>query len=336
MRIVINDNDYQSFTTYTLELNYSKIASVFSFSGLPETLPNPLSFPNVEIFRTNEEDGSEELLLTGEILAHSGTVSSQPHLIPVNGSSSPGILENADMPLNKLQFDNLTLKEVTDELLSQYNLEYEVTENVLTEFNKKFIKTTAEPTDTVKGFLNSLASQRNIILSHTDTGKLLFTRINIENLTPAYTFTEGESGIIKMSVNISAQAMHSVIIVSRQASSTSPDGAVSVIQNPYISKFKPKNKILDSGDIFDIDQAARMELNAELSNIKITIETLVFVRPGKLIYVSSPTLKIADYSVFLVEKCTVNGSVNSETYKLDCVLADAYSDSSEIINIFDV
>jgi len=335
MRIVINNQDYQNFTTYDLELNYSKIASVFSFSGLAETLPAQLSYPSVEIYRTNEEDGSEELLLTGEILSKSETLTAKPTLTPVTGYSKTGVLEDCDMPTTSVQFDNMTLREIVEQLINPFDLEYEVTANVQADFDKKYKKTTSEVNTKVKDFINSLTSQLNIILSHTNAGKLLFTRIEVESETPAYTFIEGEAGFTAMSLAISGQNMHNFIKVVRQASSDSPDASEASILNPYISKFRPKSKILTSGDTFSVDKAARMELNTELANIKITIESLIFVRPGKLVYISAPSLGINGYSVFLVETTSVKGTVSSETYTLNCVLADAYSDTSEIINIFE-
>lgn len=335
MRIVIDDKDYKFFTKYSVELNFSKVGSTFQFSGTKPILTNQLTYPKVQIFRTNEEDNSEELILTGVLLNQPRTMSAKPSEYSFNGYSLTGVLEDCSLSVDSTQFNKLSIKEIIEKVLSPFSLLLSYTDNVSEDINKSTEEVNANLTDTCKTFINSLVSQKNIILSHNNKGELLLTRKDLEEQTPAYTFVEGEKGFLSATLTINGQEMHSQIKVLREASSN-PDAAEFTIKNPYIvNSFRPLSKIQTSGDVFDVQKSARMELNKELARIRVTIESLIFVNSGETIIVNSPTLGVDGYAVFLVETCKINGSISSETYTLNCALSDAYSSDSEIINIFE-
>ena len=124
MRLVINNKQYTNFTVDNITLKYNAFASSFSFTGVDDYDPLPLSYPDIQIF-----DESNVLLLTGKAINNTYTSAPRKTLIPVTGYSLPGVLEDSSIPLEAfpLEFDNMSLNEITGRLLSFFNLEFSST-----------------------------------------------------------------------------------------------------------------------------------------------------------------------------------------------------------------
>lgn len=312
MELIINNEKFEYFSEYTIDLKFAAIASAFSFAGLKDFLPDISDYTEIKVM-----DGSD-LILTGTIVNQSNVVSAMPQLIIASGYSLPGVLEDTNI-VGNLQSDNLTLKEIIDKVLQPYGLSY-VNE---TDLSKKYDKSVAEVTSTPKEYLNGLCSQQNIIMSHNENGEVVFTKLNVDELKPVVSISDN-SELTKMELIRNGQAMHSEITVIRQASIKNPDAGQFTISNPYCNAYRPKTKILNSGDIFSVSDAARNELSSELTNITLIIDTLLFIKPGNLIEVQSDLLNIKK-SKWFVEQTKIKGTVSSETYTLTCVLSDVYS-----------
>lgn len=324
MILTIDGKQYRNFTEYTIDLNFDTIAHSFSFTGVNKLLDNHLTYPRVTI--TND-DG--ELLITGTIINTPIRTQISPDSVTVSGYSLPGILEDCSIPVSiyPLQSDNLSLKEIVEKLLKPFGLSYTYTTNIETEFNKKYVKSTAGDGQSVKDYINDLASQRNIILTSDELGRLIFTKIDTKKLYPVYLFQEGDEGIMEMSIELPGQSMHSEITVMRQASSDNPDAGEKTITNPYCPVFRPKIVQLNSGDIHDLNKASRAALIEEISQIKLRIYTMKYIKPGQVVNVIAPSLNINTWVRFFVEQCSIRGKNGSETYDLTCVLSDVYSDN---------
>lgn len=331
MKLNIDNKQFTFFSEFNVTLIYNSVGSSFSFTALNDILPEPLQYNKCEIIN---DDG--ELLITGKILNPSNSITKKEQLTSVSGYSLPGVLEDSNIPISlyPLQSDNLTLKQIVDKILPSFGLNYVVTSNVQSEFNKKYKKTSASPDQSVKAYINDLASQRGIILTHDNLGRLVFTNVIPEMLVPVATFEEGNPGIMEMSLQINGQAMHSEISIVKQASSKNPDAGQFTIDNPYVSEFRPKTKVLNSGDIFDVEKAARKELGKELENIQLIIKTTKFVAPGNLIQFKSDRLKIKQFTDMFVQQTAIFGDVRGEKYELTCVPVDVYTDTA-VQNVFD-
>lgn len=329
MKLVINDKEFNFFSGYDVSLKFNSVGSTFSFSALTELMPKYLTYPECEIYN-NDND----LLITGTIISEKTILSSKPNLFTVSGYSKAGILEDCNIPVSlyPLQSDKLSLKEITDKILAVFGLAYVVSNDVKADFEAQYKKSNASPTQSIKAYLNSLASQKKIILSSTEKGELFFTKVDVSKLSPIISLNEGDFGVINVSLSINGQAMHSEITIMRQAGSN-PDAGEFTIKNPYVNLFRSKTKTLTSGDIFDVEKAARMELSAELRNIKFNISTTKFVKPGNLIELKSKSLGIKDFVELFVEQTDIKGDANGESYVLTCVLKEVYS-MEKVKNIF--
>jgi len=333
MILTLDGTRFTGFSNYAINLLYDSVASTFSFSALRDFAPAPFGFQTCTI-----EDDAGNLLITGTVLSSNFVATRKEQLITINGYSLPGILEDCQIPpsIYPLQSDKLTLRQIIDKVTAPFGISYVVDSIVSAEFDLTYEKSNADPGESVKGYINRLVSQKGIILTHNSNGALVFTKLQAEALSPVLSFAEGNPGIFEISLQTNGQAMHSEITVMRQAGAKSTRALQSTIANPYCPITRSKVKILnsDSGDLLDVDKAARNELGAELAGaISLTIKTTAFVMPGNLIRVKSQTLRISEYTEFFVQSCQISGDVNGEKYTLTCVLKEAYT-TDEVNNIF--
>jgi len=325
MKLIINDKEFKFFSDYEINLNFNSIASSFNVRGLRNFLPSLSSYANAEVF-----DNDNNLLITGTIIRSDYPQSRKPELVSVSGYSLPGVLEDANINNYPLQTDNLRLKEIIDRLLSPFSLSYIAATSITKDFNTKIDKSAASATQTVKSYINQLCSQRNILLSHNEKGNLIFTRIDLNKLNPI-----PMENIISAGLSINGQALFNPIKVIRQASRNNPDAGEAVINNVYCPVYRPKTKLINSGNIFDVEKAAINELAAQLSTIKLTINTRKDIKPNNLISVRLPELGINELTEFFVESTSIKGTKTGEIYTLTCVLKDVYSGKVPVFNIFD-
>jgi len=331
MKITINNKDYKYFSDYNITLKYDSIANIFGFSAKRDILNYFLEYPECKIY-----DDNNELLITGTILAPNLKESPNPEFIKITGYGIAGILEDCNIPISlyPLQFDNLSLLQITEKLLKPFNLAYNFNSNVLSDLNKKYDKVIIDPGTSIKQLLNNLASQRNIFMTSNNFGELYYNRYEPSKYLPAAYFEENKPGIMELNLNINSQLLHSEITILKEASKDNPDAGEYTILNPYLTKFRPVIKILNSGDIFDVKKAARNALSQELSNIKITFKTSKFVEPGRTISLLAPSIKINKITELFVEQTDISGSVNTiDNYILTCVLPEIYTEN-EFKNIF--
>lgn len=330
IKVKVNGKQFSGFANYQIDLKFNSVASAFSLGVKQDIVKSMFDYPDCVI--TSEKNG---LLITGTIMAPSLKSSSKPESTQIAGYSKCGILEDCSIPISlyPLQYDNLSLGQITAKILNEFGLSFVSSPSVADEMNKTYEKTTSQPGETIKDFLNKLASQRGVILSNDRKGQLLYTRFAVNELKPVASFAVGRYGVSAMDLNINSQAMHSDITVMGQASDN-PDASEFTIKNPYVSKFRPIIKKLDSGDNFDAEKAARFELANEISNIKLTFNTTKFIYPGQLITVENSEINLTKPTEFFVQETSIKGTEKDEEhYTLTCVPKDVYT-NSEAKNIF--
>lgn len=331
MKLFINNKRYNFFSNWNITLNYNAIANTFSFDGKRDVLNYILDYPECKIY-----DDNDDLLITGTILSPAYKLSTTPEFYKYAGYGLAGILDDCSIPIElfPLQYDNLSLLQITEKLLDPFNLKYNFTSNVLNDLNKKFEKITTEPGTAVKTLINNLASQRNVYLTNNAFGEIEFTRYEPSKYLPAAYFVEGKLGIENINLNIASQALHSQITIVKQASKNNVDAGEYTINNPYVEKYRPIVKVLNSGDIFDVKKAARNALSAELSNIKISFDTTVFEKPGTTISLVAPSIGINNPTELFIEQTIIKGTTSrNDKYSFICVLPDVYT-NNEVKNIF--
>lgn len=329
MRIVINKKDFEYFTEYNINMVFDRIANSFSFTAKKDLFDYFLEYPDCQIY-----DNDNNLLITGTVLAPNLNQTPSPEFISIYGYSKTGILEDCSIPnsIYPLQFDNLSLKQITSKILAPFGLDYKFDSIIATELNKKYTKIETQPGSSPKQLISDLAAQRNIFVSVTEKGELLFTRFKKTN--PVINIDAGDFGLKKLNLNINSQALHSEITIVKQASEDNPDAGEYTIDNPYVEKYRPVTRVMDSGDIFDVKNAARTALSKELQNITINFDFTEFIKPGQTITLKAPELKLNNDTELMVQAVNITGNTKDiDLYSYSCVLVDVYTDN-DVKNVF--
>lgn len=331
----------QFFNNVSLELRYDSIASVFKF----DCYFDPENHDQEELFCVThyheciiEYNGLQ--FLHGYIISQGFRNSSTNQFAQFGGYTLTGVLEDCNISPDSypLQYNGLSLAQIATKLLAPFKLKTIIDPAVLSLMNQSYQETTAEPTDTIADYLTKLANQRNIIISHDEYGRLLFTRIASSTL-PVLNVEEGLIGT-EMTMMFSGQSMHSHITVLRQADKDGGNAGQYTIQNRFVPiVYRPKTITQNSGDNNSTKQAAQNALAAELKNVVLTIKIDRWmidgkiIKPNSVISVLNKKLYIYKRTKFFIESVSYNGNSEEHTAELTCVPMACY-DGSEPYNIF--
>jgi prophage tail gpP-like protein len=366
MTIKIDGHIVDFFTAVSVSLKLDSIASTFTFQTRfsaqnidHQELLKPLQYKRVEIF-----SGSNRLMLTGTILNHHFQSNMGRNLVTISGYSLSGILEDVTIPVKDypLESTGRSLKDIATRLCGLYNIGLVIAdtgnklaydplpkekkiffsdrskfEKLKSKVSQVFGRTSASPTESVKGYLAKLASQKNLILSHTNKGEVLLFSVDYD-AKPAYFFTKGNT--ISMDFKINGQGLHSEINVVRQPSDenagvSTADKAI----NTLIPIFRPTTKILTSGTDTDVKDGADNELAAELRGITLTLKLqgvneFLDLAPGDIISVHNHYIYCYAYNRFMIETITFNEDPKESTTEINCLIPESFTGGPKIRNIF--
>lgn len=345
MELIINDRirnrKVDFFNDFTVKLQYDSIADAFSFSFYfnPDNREHRdmLCIGHYHLCKVTHNG---ETLITGYVLGQKFTTSAAANMVSIGGYSLPGVLEDCEIPtsLYPLQSDGISLKSIAERLIQPFGLKLKIDPAVSSAVNSAFKSTTASETQTVKAYLDELASQKDIVLSHDEFGNLLFTKAKT-NQQPILDFDVQNGKSIPgttFTLDYGGQQMHSHITVQKQADSDGGNAGEFTIRNPFVinSVYRPKTISQSSGDDNDTEKAAKSALAAELKNLKLTITTdrwLVdgkILRPNNIITVRDPGIYLFKKTKWFIESIDYTGNESINTCVLHCVLPCVYDGST--------
>lgn len=338
MKVTIAGVNINTFTNLQVTTRFDSLVSDFSFSA--RFLPNdrqsrelfrPYSYHPVTISEGNRR------LLTGIAVNHVFNDGETESLVQVSGHTKCGVLETANVEYGKpVQFDTSNLKNIAVKLLQPFGLNLSIDKSVQDVVNSDYNTTALNDNMTIKDYLSTLASQKNIVLTHDAYGNVLFTRVRFGQYTtgektlsldyttsgaipasadlgidenyfsalsdvvreyrPVAHFERGAPGV-SMSFGCNGQSMHSDITVVRQTDSAT--GSPVKIANPYRANYCPSVERQTSSNTFDTRPAARMALGSELKGITLTIQLSSWYANGRLMVPNSiVTVKNEYLSIF--------------------------------------
>lgn len=328
-----NHYDVDTWNNFSLTLKYDSIASSFGF----ELYFDPNDSDAREMFQVGHYHIANvfhngELLISGFLLNHKFKSSSKKELSNLSGYSKAGVLGDCQIPtsLYPLQSDGLTLIQIAAKLCAPFKIKIVVDERVRAKVNSVYEKSTASEGQTVADYLSSLASQKDVILSHEPDGSLVFTQARVDSL-PFYHFDNSDPAIT-MELDFNGQAMHSHITLQKQASTDGGNAGEATVRNPFVPfVFRPSVKTQNSGGDNDTGDAVNNALKDELKNIRLTIElptwTLndIIIKPNRIITVINPELYLYKVTKWFIEEVTFSGNEKEQTCKISCVLPEVYS-----------
>jgi len=338
MELFINDRfrdrKIDLFSNFDMTLQYDSVASKFGLSFFF----NPENQDHIELaaighYHLARLEHNGEVLISGQVLSQGFKDSKEEQLASLGGYSLPGVLEDCNIPtsLYPLQFDGLTLREITEKLIAPFDLKL-VVDGV--NVNQVFDVTTASEKQSIKDYLTELAVQKDIILTHDNLGRLVYTKAKTKQ-TAIVHYETGQPNFTEMNLTFNGQAMHSQITAMKQADSGGGNAGEATVINPFVPfVFRPKVITQSSGDDNDSLKAAKSALSAELKNMKLVIKTDqweigdTIIKPNNIITVTNPKVFLFEKSRWFIESVNLTGDSKQLVSTLTCVIPSVYDDST--------
>lgn len=356
MRVKINNRFFTGFTKLTVNLAIDKVASTFIITGrfnpnLPEhrDIFRPLSYNVVEIF-----DNFNNIILTGNIINHKLRSKSSPTLSTFTGYSKPGILEDVTISTDRnpleltgnfdeivvstdrytLENNEVSLTEIAQKILEPFNIQMVIDGPTIEhDMGLPYDRVVAEESETIKEYLSKLTSQRNIVLSHTAKGELLFFRPNIAG-KPTYFFNT--SNTLEMETNTNGQGLHSHIAVVSQPDIISNDRQTEIILNPIVGVYRPVVKVQTTDTDVHVLSAAYNKLASELKNIRINVllDRFINVKIGDIVEVQNKEIYLFNRTRMIVSMIKLEQSEKGDVTKITLMMPETFTGRQAEFNSF--
>lgn len=338
----IRDSELRYFNKLNINMKYDAFASTFAFeynfSPDKREIKELSCIGHYHIAKIRE---GKDLLLLGNVLSIGFSSQSTRQLAAISGYSITGVLEDCSIPMVDgvpLQTDGLSLRQIAQQLLNKFGLKMKVDALVAADMDKAIDSTTGTATGNIKEYLTKLAKQRNIVISHTPQGELLFTRLDAK-LKPIYHFTKQSAGVTGMSLSFNGQGMHSHITAVKQAGEDESDnaGQSETLRNPYVinTVYRPLVVSQSSGDDNDSELVAKQTLANELRNVKVSISLSTWLvngsipKPGQLLSITNDEIylysDLLEPSNWMIEEVQLSEDNQTRRMVLNCVLPEVYN-----------
>lgn len=291
--------------------------------GFRETF-RPFSFKTVVITVGGEP------LFTGTMVAVSPAVENGQKIVSVSGYSLPGVLNDCTSPASTypLEFDNQGLREISGALSSPFGIgvEFEGDQGAV------FERVASEPGKKVLAFLTELAKQRNLVISSTPRGELLFSQSK-ETGQPVARLQQGSAPVMAVTPFFSPQEYYSHIT-----------GIEPVIVGLAGSQFTVKNPRLlgvtrpltfNAPDTLDADVKGAVEAKAgrmfgNMASYSVRVATWRdpsgnLWTPNTIVNLLAPDAMIYTEYAFVVRSVEFEREGRAETATLNLVIPGSFS-----------
>jgi prophage tail gpP-like protein len=343
------------FANSKINLKYDSIASTFSVSIYFD--PNNQEHAEIAgvshyhevIVNYIHANGSAQKLITGYILSQMFVKSAKPELVNIGGYSKTGALEDCDIPTDiPLESIGLSFRNIVEKIIKKFGgskgIKFIVNNSKgradvafkdnSDKVDEDYEKVTGPESKNIKSYLTELATQKNLVLSHTNEGNLLITTANTDS-TPLFEIDadkDGSFGIESITMNYNGQALHSEITVVRQADDENLNAAIFTIKNPLCPiVYRPKVEMLKVGNDVTIQEAAQNELCKELKSINFSIVMSKvsfnnkFITPNNTIILKSRANYLYKRTKLFIESVDYEAESDNEKVTLTCVLPWVYN-----------
>lgn len=284
----------------------------------------PFTFKNMSITIGGQP------LFTGTMVAVNPLIETSRKVLTVSGYSLPGVLNDCTPPASAfpLEFDDLGLREIASALVAPFGLsvEFKVDQGAV------FERVAIQPGQRILAFLTGLAKQRNLIISSSPRGKLLFLR-STDTGQPVANLEQGVAPVLSVSPFFSPQEYYSSIT-----------GLDPVIAGLAGSQFTVKNPRLlgvvrpltfNAPDTLDSDvkeavnaKAGRMFANMVSYSIQVATwrdPSGDLWAPDTIINLTAPDAMVYNKYKFTVRSVEFNRDSRKQTATLNLVIPGAFS-----------
>lgn len=262
------------FNKVEIDLKYDSVADTFAFDTTfdQNDKANKFCFKPLSYYDCTIKYRGV-LVMTGTLLNHSFTDMPAPTPTSISGYSKCGVIGDCTIANYPVQSNLKTIKEIAEFVCTPYEVKVIIDPEVADVCNKPIQQSTVDQFGTILSYLDSLCSQRFVVLSHDNKGNLLLTKAKVGKILTTvdtlvrdkptafvndiegspdfinkyekeellgdrailWDFNPNQKGkkYISMALTTNGQAMHSPITISGQGGQIS--SADNYIVNPYVS-----------------------------------------------------------------------------------------------------
>ncbi len=278
---------------------------------------------------------SIEITVGGEPLFKGTMISVIPTLgdsktIQVSAYSTPGVLNDCTAPASAypLEYNNQNLQALTNAAIKPFGLSavFEAEPGAV------FERVAINPGQKLLDFISDLARQRNLVISSTERGELLF-RKSIESGIPVAKLRQGESPVVSVSPTFNPQDYYSHVtgiepIVVGLAGDvfTVKNGKLTNLLRPFT--FQAQDS--ESGTLKDAVEAKAGRMFGNMVSYKVALNTWRdpagdLWQPNTLVNLQSNNAMIYEPYNLVIRSVEFSRDENSQTATLDLVIPGSFS-----------
>ena len=291
-------------------------ASIPWIPGLDHALDDklkPFSYPPASVYI------GSDLIINGILYLHNPTITTGGIINNIEGWSytADAIDSTIKPPYEK---NNLTLEQIATELAASLGIK------ALFDFDSggAFKRTTASPSDTIFSYLSKLATQRNLILTSTNNGDMLFTRTTESNSVG--TLQEGDAIILGLNaVYDGRQRYNAYRVIGQSPLITSPKVGIANDNNVLRSRFLTfEADEIERGEVVNVAEWKRSTQIAKALEIPVQTEGWFdpkgeLWKPNTRVNLISNTLSLPKGFEFVIKRVEYELTENSQVATLSLV-----------------
>jgi prophage tail gpP-like protein len=269
-------------------------------------------------------------LFTGILLTPLPDVTDKKKSVNVTGYSLPGVLNDCTVPPSAFpltEFNNQSLATIAKTMAEPFGLAVEFTEDP----GPVFERVATKPTKKVLEFLAELARKRNLIVSSTPAGKLLFQRA-VDVGRPIARLVQGEPPLTKVTPSFKAQEYYSHVTglqpedpVSKGSQFTTKNSRLEGVLRPFTFQAEDTDNANVKATVDA--KAARMFANVAMYSITVSTWRDSFGNlwaPNTTITLFAEDAMIYSEYEFLVKSVALARDGDSESATLSLVIPEAF------------
>jgi prophage tail gpP-like protein len=330
VNILIGELQFKFWSTITISKHIDSF-DTFTLTGPFDTayrnILRPLTYKTIQI-----AVGSQ-FLFTGTLINVQPVLDIDSNRIVLEGYSLPGVLNDCTIPpseFDRLQFNNVGLEIIAPAVCAPFGIstQFDVASGV------NFSSVALRRDEKVLKFLIKLAQERQLIISSTPKGKLLFTQSRTGGVIVAK-FREGEAPLLSAAANFNSQSYYSDV-VGVNAAIVGSNPLVRTAKNPRLSGVvRPlvfQNNSFDSSVLQNVadDKLGRMFANSV--SYTITVATWrdsngILWSPNTFVSLLAESVMVYEAFTFIIRNVKFVKSVEGETAELTLMMPGAFSGS---------
>jgi len=277
----------------------------------------------------------QEVTVGGEPLFKGTMISVIPVLnesktVQVSAYSTPGVLNDCTAPASAypLEYNKQNLQAITDAVIKPFGLSavFEAEPGPI------FERVAINPGQKLLDFLADLAKQRNLIISSTARGELLF-RKSVETGTPVARLRQGESPLISVTPSFNPQEYYSHI-TGLEPVVVGLAGEVFTVKNGKLTNllrpFTFQSQDSESGTLKEAVEAKAGRMFGNMVSYSVQLNTWrdpsgKLWEPNTLVSLQSDNAMIYSEYKFVIRSVEFSRDENSQTATLDLVIPGSFS-----------